>query len=1701
MGEMVATPSGRAMLIEGTDGGATGAKSLDDLRDSYRALSEAKRQWTDIHTKMDPNLWVIKDTGLQMPTQFRKFRLKISTQSNAGWMRQARRAGFRITHRLPTNISLVEGGEGARQLRNWVKALGGNDDLANKWSDAFRAGNAGTRKDIILEAMQEVGQEIKNPMLRDGVLTFGSKQGNYTYFFDRAGRELGLAADGTISPMTLSHFSDNFAMPNAKKLLRSMKRYGNAKILPGTRRGILPGTRKVRRDLAENLQRKITRVGGPENIPKQDLYAMAYADILGGEYGRATGMGYVAKVAGLARDAYGFVHNQFVIAQLAFRPIAWSTRVLLEETMRADLFSLPSVWRNPHDWISHIAEASAIRRLPAELAAQGEVAEGLINRIFLSGKLDLGEAKRIIPNIEALLADAGIAVGDTNRVRAFVSTYVGKELIGRGTTEGTIGRRGNITVRAALRRRHLRNTFEKMDTEGLGEAFRWDVGGQEIAQRSLYQPYVKEAEAATIPLHYGLEGMTPRGLHTYGRAYGRQIYQMNRDPIVSTYGYNRAIARSLAGETTYDGQKLVASSQWPRIRHIVEKQLTGDGKVGLSEVEKADWYLTRIDEIVETLFGATGLAGDDLTEKVRILRELKNGGTTNVTSGGVEHALNSSASNYEGFVEAMANFTEGAYGDGRMLPRTISAFVDPRFGQRETSNIYRRFTDWSMMKFGEEATQKLNRQPAYVHIRGRNYRYYRDLGWDVETAQKAAAERSAELTNFIFFDNNNIPQFLKDMNGVIPFFSAMWEVGSTWVYKIPSQNVMPVGYAQLGRRVERTIRGLRATGLVEYDAESNMMSLNVDREMLNANGPIAAAFGRTLFEYIRLPITLLEHLGGIGNLITDQEYEKSDFGAWSRDGFSIGVGNPLDPSSHGLMAINQFSLGASPVLQLPVSMAANAVFAQSDERMDTEGESVAEFLVANPELDIGTLLRANQEAFIDANGEEVFNRAMNYDWDLDTLKMPESLRIPNTSTWEMLVNNLVFPFGKMESVGQVLTSPSPSAMNYVWRGLLQKYGGEGGDEIAGMLFGQMAEYSMAAEVLTQIQMIEASEGTVSLSLRLATEVEKLVETAKLQIAFDEDNTPYVLNPEGDAAIRAQALFDQIARINTDIMKRASDNAAGAQLMRGVMGQLGPVTPRMWTQEQKQIADYWSSRELALEAKVTGSFNFGELLTNASEINTFADMERLGAISQAWLNDPTGDEAKVWMAEQMPALLVFAQGKTFWGPAGPPPEITRFDEWVEQIESGDRKPFAPEVFMARYQRTGIGIDREIAIINEYGNDPDSAALDILRDYNAYYDLIDDFDRRYDALEFLDAYLYDGKYNDYRNTDLDDLTFYQLFTERARDTREEIDTLNDLLARTDLEPDERRRMLGIISSTQREYDNAIRELNNLDNADKFSNPREQILNRYWELSNEFYEDRNELFDQLGDVPDKTERSIVFEAVRALSDEWYNRPNTVEGWDGDTIPVPAPEVRSWNARPQNEKQERIMNMIGKKPEWLSQFESEILVSESAEFANVLPLTPSQRAIYDQAALRKWEIRKAWAANPEAFTKSARDKMVSEVEDQLDQLLAESGRIGELQYRQTVPFMRLATVDMLPPSLLGIVPMLNQILEELRLNEKSPTTNDGYVRMMQLRVWLESNYFESNPQARQDVMMLGSTMFGETVPTAVYAKLFQGDFYGELG
>lgn len=1708
-------------LLVGTDHARDASKTALELLQS-ETLQMANTQMLLNSLDMESKIqWVISD----MP-RIEGFRTVAKTKVIPQASRVPsflRRWKAQFTDFAPREISLVNPAEGRTALRGWMRILGADQQLQNKWLDQFlRADTSSARKRIVEAAMRETGEQIDHPLLKHGLVQWNDKRGNVTYMFDRLGKEMGAvstgADSGKVLPIYPMHFEQNFAMPDPSSLLASIRRYGSAKgqrkIMPLLNRGLFGKTRQIRKDLATKYRGQIARTQG-KNIANQmsndDLLAIAYSDVLSGTRGRASGAGVISKAINIAGTPIKMLHNIFTTSMLAFRPLSWSGRVLLEETIRANMVGMPNFWGRPAAFMNDWMDARHVRRMPAQFKRTAKQAGALIDEVFDPTKLDkfvLDDIKRLIPKIEEVAAEVGIRFENTNQLKALVASIVGKELTsGNVTTLNRLGMRGNVVRRAALNRStgRLKKTTDLLKERGLKASFNFEDDVSDIALRSMSNMYTREVAGATQIVDWIPGQMSAQLIDDYGYGLGRLVNRSMEDPIMR-YGLGRALARVTGGESVrFSADNLIATKWWRELKPNVTEVADSRGWVYSSDLDLAARYLDEmVDESVEVLFGHfwKGLP-NELQVKESVLEGAMRG-RFEVATG--DEVFRFTKGSYQSFVDETQRYAQTAFLENRGLPPKIAAYFDPRFGQKaEDTNFYRRITDWSLQTFGEKATQRLNRQPAWLDSQKRWFTRLKNMGWDDATAADMANMKATEITNYVFFNTQSQNMFLRRMNKVIPFFGAWWEVLSTWTHKIPSQMHLFVGYADTFRRTNRFMQSLVKSGLVSQEGDTGFR-LNLSAEPSN-NTEFGRALSKVGHTMMRAPITAIEHIGGIANVVRGSpDFEPADLSAWAKDDFSIGIGNPLDLNDQGVMAVNQWGFGLTPGLSLASTKLFNMLpFALDEELFDVnEPTSLVEVI---GDQNVPDFLARNERVLEAALGEDVYQDLLEGNIEnLSDLIIPAGTHftLPNSSLLRTLINENLYPFGKQDTYLGTAFQVVPSTSLWVMKGLgLYLNDDDPSAGIIGYLTGGIGRYQIGSEIIGQIQYLEATEGLVTQHQAALAKVAKFWEKATGRTASEFTSTQLELNlADEDLNTEYRKLVRDAERLSSEIVIRSTDNAGGALIMRGLLGFFLPATPRMQFDQQRQVNAYWSARDLAEDAKARGSLNFAESFRE-SRFRTPEEMDKALELTSLFLNDKTGDSAIAWLRESHPGLLPFTQGKTFWAPGGPPAGVRGIDDFFSDVEAGNRQVYAPDVFMQKLQRTAIQADKEIAIIAEWGNKPEDQVRGMLTNPLRYEEIQAETNGRYDVLDWDDELHNAGAYRDWKNrNEAESLNLVENLDREVNEIRSFLDEAEFSLNFLTLSPEDRRTITSALNRGYGELRAVIRRVREQAQiGEGFQNPREVLYGDYWDqVRQPYYDERGTLYDQINSTDSKLERDVLYDKLTKIAtNDWARRAAVITSTaTGEQLAYPTETRRAWDAMTPEEQEQRKLDWIGGKPEWLHLQATELLIRDHPAAAAYLPQTANDFVIYQEVADLKEQVMDAWRRAD--LTLGERNKLLGKANENLTAWLVENGREGEAIFGELWPIQRLAITGKLPQSLQPVLEAVNEVRGILRANEKGPGSDMGQKLSQVLINWLEATYFVQNPQAANELDDLGLNMFDEALRAAVYPKLLFGEFFGTI-
>lgn len=1710
----------------------------------------------------DNSMWVITDVPQFRARRPHTWKRHGSGNAKGWWGNFKRTTAARwFSPEAPATINLQNGAEGGSQLVAFLKQLGVSEDLIARAYNEFVTAPYENRYNVAMQAITEGAGEIDHPILRYGLVEFFRKEGVHSFGY-AFGEEVGRAASttrpgqSTALPWLGHHLAADVPLPG-RDFFEMLSRYRSAKAQGKTFgglgrmnvRGLTGKTRKARQAIAGRYRTMLERhfqgdIEALRAFDNDDLMAMAYATIYPD---MADGVGKMANfMKTYPGGAWRALHSGFSRAQLALRPIAWPFKVVaIEEQIRGALFDLPSMYRNPVRMMSRWLDAYLVQRHAHHKARMVGWAEDIVTAHFPPG-MKVDEALKVADTILPGFSDLGAAkkVTNINDVRALAGRELSKRLMesGKLDTIGSAGGRGT-RLRRAIQHRLSKKGGERLKALGLPDDFDWGMSVPDIVSKGIVQLFAEEAGSSAQLMSYAAGAMTQRQVRQFGRALGGIWVKALEDPATGKWGLARAAARATGDPVAAEHSALAFShtAEWRRIRANVVRILedrginvTGDMAAGIPEMTEVAlverYFEELVDPYVDDIFGV--LWRDNPAEQARVATELLSGRTT-VEIGGTKHTLNR-ADPYGATVAKAQALVVDADAAGRPgIPQSIAPMFDPRFAfDDDAGTLTHAIKNASnhLINFGGEyVTQRMNRRPAWLDQYDRWFKLYTGMGYPDDVARQVASQKATLITNYVYYNMDNATPVLRKFNRVMPFGAAAWEVFQTWFYKIPAQQGggVIVGYPALARKVDRTFRALQEIGVITYEEDPETgekdVYLNLATDPQTGN-PVGDFVSKAGYNLAKAPAIVVEHMANIYNWITDSDIELT--GDLRKGHMRYQVGNPigaitgsgLDGES-GIMAVNNFYFSLNPVAQYPLAEALNRIpGVVSESQVAGDGAKTLADLAAEGEVDPVELYRYNRFALADHMGQDDYNKLLRGDIAPEDVVLPEgiSLAVPGSSLWEEWIIPTIYPFGKTDSVTASIYSMVPSTFQYAFRALgIWNMSGEDkfwttdeNGEIkldSGFLEAfstPMTKTQIASEIISQLQHLEASEGLLT---QWAAEVDKLNRlmeegvAAGLVFSGQEGNVT-VTNP-GEDPERARAFEEQSLRLldlNSRIVKRATDNAGGSLLFRFLMGSLSPATPRMMYEEQVRIADYWNARDVA---EGGADFEGGAMVGRLPRRGGAKSVADFNTLLTKFLEDPSGDAAKAHLRQNHPEIWAFSFGKTFWGPGGPPPEVEGLEEWAKQIESGDRLSMPFDVFMQRVGRAGLAMEREVALIERYGNDPVRAAIGILNDWEGYMEIVEESRTKYAGLDYFDEFANGGDYLAWkdRNRGLAPV-FAEELNARFEALAEAAAEMEDVAPAQDMTIEERKEFTGILKNVARQYRDIVQAYRDDLDDRGWQSPRERTLSWYFDsVMAPYYEKLSELYEAVDNATDSEDRSRAFDAITEFQTESY----LTRVFDAAGNEFPNPREWTWNKRTDEDKQQRRGKWIVGRPDWLDLQGTQELVAGNPALAEYLPTTYEELQdwkLYSQARDRIADMAEPTGplGEPE-LTYGERIKAQQNLEAQLRDRLISQGREGELLWLEMYPVERLAVAGELPDSMMEWVESATWIRNRLAVEEVGPTSTVGRQLFGQVYQAL-AEAMAQDEQLRQDFYRIGELYYDEFTYDTIFARLMYGDTFGEV-
>ena len=1480
---------------------------------SKQAISESaaagnKELWIYIDAPKETTITALNRRGMK-PRRNR-------TGRPSQWWRQTK-AGF-IDGELG-NISMTRPEEGRRMLRKWLRAFGVDGDTIVKWEqEYYRAESVQQRRLVLFDAFQDAGRSIDNQMLKHSLLQFMSKEFGTTGFSYRTDGRHASQVGSRPRPIMLAHTSEDFRMPKWSEVKATLRRSRNAKYVPrgfglDFRKGFGETKTLRQRNLEELKARGREKMTADQfaALTDSDWLDMAYSDVLGSGRGRIanTGLAFMNRV-------YGPFHTVFSLAQLAGRPIAWSSRVLVEETIRANMTQMPSLWARPALFGQTVADAHNLRRIKARNLAVSDHVQNVFNEVFAEGRSArwiLADMNRIFGEdvVKRVMKKNKWTEANLADLKAWGLRQMTSDLHGPyRLLDNQIGRVGNDIRRPlakALRKRaKSQDAATRYGFDLRGETF--DQIAELISSRSAYQIYTSAVKDGIMDVARPGAATAREGARQYGRVYAGLISDImdNAD--------TRSVLVRMNDPKAMTGADVVKTSWWQEIKHLAQEQSIERGWGHNNDIELAEkWMDTVVAPWLEDMLapfwteGGKRVGQIDAARRSEILLQMSS--TRQLEVNGHKLGTSGSYKNSAQISRAGGDFGEMIGKEELELPQSLAGTVrlaldEPLVGgQRGALGFVgwtKKFSDKTMDIFGERATQYLNRQPGAIYAYGKWKKKFLQLGWDEQSAHLAATEKAVHATNYIFYNNAGTSRFLNKMNRVIPFFSAWWEVLSTWTWKIPMTNVAGIGHMHLMRRVDRFFNGMEQAGIIERDGESYRLRLDPDAD---TGRPLADAVSRLGYLAATSPLNIVKTGVNMGRAVFGlEEYEDIGHG---KDYMDIAVGSPTNFLSHGVMAVNQFGFGFTPALNAAVGsdwfgareqslwddlldVSNKLGWGATDDKLEAKaGESLLDVArrYEAEGVNVQQFLQYNQDKIEQAIGKDAANQLWAGTIELADLTLDNDavFIVPNSAPWQDVVNDMFFPFGQFSSSAGTLGALTPSWAKYILQGTFGLMWQDDPEQegLLGTLLGSTSEFQIGSEILNGYRFYEATEGSATEIKNLQVELYTKLGELGINIA---DNKRWWNDLPPDVP---KELEDYLAELRQKINflsdryhKRAIAHAGGQLVYRGLMGFLLPATPRTGWAEQQQSALYWQSQQAVEDAMTTQGAGFAQNYQALIRDNPARSSDDINRLLVEFFEDPSGDEAKTWVRAMHPGLQPWLEGTTFWGPAGPPAELEDFDAFIDAVNDGNLRPMNGDVWMVRNMRNGIIADREIQIKMRYGSNPVDQFMGYLMDPQEYHDIMEYYGQALDAIGQFDVDINQGKYAEWRARNPDD-TFVTLteIQEQFDMDRETWDQLEAGLRRIDLQPGQIRDIMARLRAGQRELRESFDVYDNLvDNAD-WDNPRDRLIAQYFkEVAVPYFDSRDVLFDQLDNALTIDDRRMVFDQLRRLENEHFLTTHTV-------------------------------------------------------------------------------------------------------------------------------------------------------------------------------------------------------------------------------
>lgn len=1595
----------------------------------------------------------------------------------------SRRLGAGLTElAAPEGITFTDTKQGYQDLRLLLRHFGVRETSMTDYLNRFIEAPVSERWGLLNDILREVADEIDHPILRARIKDWTDSGGLQSYMPTVDGQ--GKTVERTVvqsksdpnrlahRPGLPSHMSNVYPLPG-QEVFKMLTRYRRGKALPRTLVNFMSragGTHAKRMEMGKTIVNKLADQG--IDVSLEEALTFGYAAAIGPDE-----VGWLTKaMRAVGQPTWRGFHRAFTTIQLAARPFTWMFRVAVyDEAARGALFGATSMYKNPFEW-AKVALVDNVRiqriepRRRSLVRAVANEAPAVFDNIDDPAQA-LDAVLEIVPGFMSHFGRLGFDdFDDLNQIKAAFYKVL---------AEDTFDAQYLDLSRFSQRLRSARNKVTKSEgtltSYGLPLDFDWYDDAPEIMQKGLVSMIQRHGEATFKPLEWRPGAMTKTDQSQYALSYGGQLHTFITDPF-GRVALSELAARE-AGTSGNGHLKIVSNSHWNSYKHVAAELAEYNGFKWGNEGQLARWYLDNI-LIPQAEDLTRPLAGQNLRDFLLAMAHNK----AKATIGERTYPLHARKDNAYKFIKQIENLVLD--NPNHQFPARVAGQFDPVHAMPTATALPRRAADAIINTFGERATQFINRRPAYLKFYKKELDYMLSRGFDQSLAEGVARSEAARRVNHIYFNMKDVPHYIEQMNKVIPFFSAMYEVSTSWAYKIPlAQSGLgwPGGVAVLGRKVDRFIQMLIRSGIVEVEGEPDEDSPWDTRALrikvggtFGTNVEAAEMYGKASRAMMAFPEVLVRLLTGVMNDAPHPD------GIIPEGGYTVSIGNPLDPLSHGLGSALNFSAGLNPLGSMALANVRNSSFWAGGDRRESaaSGTTLEEFATTH-DVSPQELLNWNAQYLVE-KGEltrdeiNLMRRGilpMDFSFSEDL-----SLLLPRSSFVGAMLDRVFFPFDQVESGVGTLNGYIPSWMNFFLRGWgIHNAVGDGPAyevlDDGRVVFNQEDDYSlttfsnfyintflppetrtmMAGDVVLAMQHLEASEGLVSEYFALTTEYEDL------KMAMFEEGLRYEEGQNGleiynrnefpEASAQLDALKLDIQNQSALIVKRASEIAGTTSLIRGVAGFFGPANPRFLYEEAEKRALYYQSRE-AVEDWVREGGDImrrdadGNLVElDLPQIGGKKDLDSFFTLAEMWADDMSGDGPQRFFKDQYKTAVAFLKGKTYWGPGGEPLISESYSQYVDLIREGEVLPYSGEVAQLLMLKTDMEISREVDIIDAYGSDPAQAASNMLYNWFEYTETIQsDYNTKRDEFDLIDEQLgnvwddFAGRTRENFPVFSDEFTELFGYIDRDIDLAAEALRLNPELA-DDSELAQSIEELEAAASGLRQLRDRF-ELRPLEVRVK--NPREALITQFFDQTQApYYEMQANFRKRLLDAQTTEERATIFFEMRRWENQLAKQEAYVITPQGNYVRVPnGLEFRSISSGQEVQDGFIARNLNGN-PVWNSLFDNQQLVERYPQMGGLVPTTEAEMRdydVYENARIRiDTEVEQGIHSSYEG------SQMKRQLEEEFRARLRASGREDEEKYMfDATPAERLIMAGIVTdPWMVGRTNQFREIIDFARAEE----------------------------------------------------------------